>query len=432
MEIAELYKLYIQHPVITTDSRECPEDSMFFALKGASFNGNAFAAGALERGCRYAVVDEKEYVVPEDERYILVDDVLKTLQQLAHYHREQFKIPVIEVTGTNGKTTTKELMACVLSKKYNVLYTQGNFNNHIGVPKTLLRLTAEHTMAVIETGANHPGEIKTLAEIVDPDFGIITNVGMAHIEGFGSFEGVVRTKGELYDYLRGKHGAVFVDRDSKDLTGMAGGLHQICYGAPGGDTLSVEGEVVECAPFLKFRWRPAGGEWQTVQTQLIGAYNVKNLMAAATVGRAFGVPVEQINDALAAYKPVNNRSQLTETADNKLIVDAYNANPTSMMAALENFRDMKVDNKMVILGNMGELGGASWREHQKVVDFLVGESFRHVWLVGHGFKSLQHPFRTFDNVEQVKQALSIKKPKGYYILIKASHAMKLYELPDYL
>lgn len=432
MEIAELYKLYIQHPVITTDSRECPEGSMFFALKGASFNGNAFAAGALERGCKYAVVDEKEYAVPGDERYILVDDVLKTLQQLAHYHREQFKIPVIEVTGTNGKTTTKELMACVLSKKYNVLYTQGNFNNHIGVPKTLLRLTAEHTMAVIETGANHPGEIKTLAEIVDPDFGIITNVGVGHIEGFGSFEGVVRTKGELYDYLRGKHGAVFIDRDSEDLTGMAGGLHQIGYGSPGGDMLAVEGEVVECAPFLKFRWRHAGGEWQEVQTQLIGAYNVKNLLAAAVVGRTFGVTVEQINDALASYKPTNNRSQLTETENNKLIVDAYNANPTSMMAALENFRDMKVDKKMVILGNMGELGGISWKEHQRVVDFLAGESFKHVWLVGEGFKALHHPFRTFDNVEQVKQALSEKKPKGYYILIKASHSVRLYELPEYL
>lgn len=432
MNIAEIYELYKQHPVITTDSRDCPEGAVFFALKGASFNGNAFAAKALELGCAYAVVDESEYAVPGDERYVLVDDALQTLQQLAHYHREQFKIPVIEVTGTNGKTTTKELMATVLSQKYNVLFTKGNLNNHIGVPKTLLRLSPEHTIAVIETGANHPGEIKTLAEIVDPDFGIITNVGVGHIEGFGSFEGVVRTKGELYDYLRGKNGTVFIDRDSKDLTGMADGLHQISYGSPGGESLSVEGEVVECAPFLKFRWRPVGGEWQEVQTQLIGAYNVKNLMAAATVGRAFGVGVEQINEALAMYKPTNNRSQLTETADNRLIVDAYNANPTSMMAALENFRDMKVENKMVILGNMGELGGISSREHRKIVDFLMGESFKHVWLVGSGFKALHHPFRTFDNVEQVKQALALKKPKGYYILIKASHSVKLYELPECL
>lgn len=243
--IAELYELYKQHPVVTTDSRDCPQDSMFFALKGTSFDGNAFAAKALEQGCAYAVVDDEKYVVPGDARYILVENVLEALQQLAHHHREQFKIPVIQVTGTNGKTTTKELMAAVLAKKHNVLYTQGNLNNHIGVPKTLLRLTAEYTIAVIETGANHPGEIKALAEIVDPDFGIITNVGMAHIEGFGSFEGVVHTKGELYDYLREKHGAIFVDRDSKDLTGMAGGLHQICYGSPGGDTLSVEGEALE-------------------------------------------------------------------------------------------------------------------------------------------------------------------------------------------
>lgn len=432
MRIEEIYELYKQHPVITTDSRDCPADAIFFALKGTSFNGNAFAAKALEQGCAYAVVDESEYAVPDDERYILVDDALHALQQLAHYHRGQFRIPVIEVTGTNGKTTTKELIAAVLARKHNVLFTQGNLNNHIGVPKTLLRLRPEHTIAVIETGANHPGEIKTLAEIVDPDFGIITNVGVAHIEGFGSFEGVVRTKGELYDYLRGKNGAIFIDRDSRELTGMAGGLHQICYGSPGGDTLSVEGEVVECAPFLKFRWRPAGGEWQEVQTQLIGSYNLKNLMAAATIGRAFGVSVEQINDALAMYKPENNRSQLTETACNHLIVDAYNANPTSMMAALENFRDMKVDKKMVILGDMGELGGASWQEHQKIVDFLVGESFKHVWLVGRGFKALHHPFLTFDNVEQVKRALTAKKPVGYYILVKASHAVKLYELPEYL
>ena len=268
MKIAELYGLYKQHPVVSTDSRKCPQGALFFALKGDSFDGNAFAAQALEQGCAYAIVDEAEYAAGGDERYILVEDVLTTLQQLAHYHRKQFKIPVIQVTGTNGKTTTKELTAAVLSQKHNVLYTQGNLNNHIGVPKTLLELSPEHTIAVIETGANHPGEIKALAEIVDPDFGLITNVGMAHLEGFGSFEGVVRTKGELYDYLRAKHGTVFIDHDSEDLKRIAGGLHQICYGSPCDEVLSVEGEVLECAPFLKFRWRPAGGEWQEVQTGL--------------------------------------------------------------------------------------------------------------------------------------------------------------------
>ena len=432
MKIAELYELYKQHPVVTTDSRKCPQGALFFALKGASFNGNAFAAQALEQGCAYAIVDEAEYAVGGDERYILVEDVLTALQQLAHYHRKQFKIPVIQVTGTNGKTTTKELTAAVLSQKHNVLYTQGNLNNHIGVPKTLLELSPEHTIAVIETGANHPGEIKALAEIVDPDFGLITNVGLAHLEGFGSFEGVVRTKGELYDYLRAKHGTVFIDHDSEDLKRIAGGLHQICYGSPCDEVLSVEGEVLECAPFLKFRWRPAGGEWQEVQTGLIGAYNMQNMLAAATIGRTFGVEMDSINRALAAYEPKNNRSQLMETDDNKLLVDAYNANPTSMRAAIENFRDMKVERRMVILGDMGELGESSWKAHQAIADLLVESGFEHVWLVGPKFKAARHPFRTFDSVEQVKKALGIKKPKGYYILIKGSHSTRLYDLPDFL
>lgn len=434
MELEALYEIYKQHPVVTTDSRDCPQGSLFFALKGESFDGNAFAGAALEKGCAFAVVDDASVVPNDDARYILVDDVLKTLQDLAHYHREQFNIPVLEVTGTNGKTTTKELIAAVLSKKYNVLYTQGNFNNHIGVPKTLLRLTAEHTFAVIETGANHPGEIKTLANIVDPDFGIITNVGKAHLEGFGSFEGVIKTKGELYDYLRAKHGTIFLDNDNVHLKNIADGLHQICYGTPCDEVLSVEGEVIDCAPYLRFKWRPAGGEWQEVSTHLIGSYNVKNAMAAAVIGRTFGVSVEDINKAIADYVPTNNRSQLVETSDNKLVVDAYNANPTSMKAAIENFCLMKADNdkKMAILGDMKELGPTSCEEHQKMVDALVEAGFHHVWLVGKEFKATHNPFRTFDDVEQVKDALKIKKPKGYLILIKGSHSTKLYELPELL
>lgn len=432
MELETLYEIYKQHPVVTTDSRDCPQGSLFFALKGETFNGNAFAGKALEQGCAYAVVDDETVVPQGDERYILVGDVLKTLQDLAHYHREQFNIPVLEVTGTNGKTTTKELIAAVLSKKYNVLYTQGNFNNHIGVPKTLLRLTAEHTFAVIETGANHPGEIETLAKIVDPDFGIITNVGKAHLEGFGSFEGVIKTKGELYDYLRAKHGTVFLDHDNIYLKNIADGLHQIFYGAPCDEVLSVEGELIDCTPYLRFKWHPAGGEWQEVNTHLIGSYNLKNAMAAAVIGRTFGVSVEDINEAISGYVPTNNRSQLVETADNKLVVDAYNANPTSMKAAIENFSLMKADKKMAILGDMKELGPTSWEEHQKMVDLLVEAGFNHVWLVGKEFKATHHPFRTFDDVEQVKEALAIKKPKGYHILIKGSHSTKLYELPDLL
>ena len=432
MDIAKLYELFRQHPVATTDSRDCPPDSMFFALRGDTFNGNTFAAQALAQGCAYAVVDEPGAAVRGDARYIVVENVLETMQQLAHYHREQFAIPVIQVTGTNGKTTTKELIAAVLSRKHKVLYTQGNLNNHIGVPKTLLNLTPEHTIAVIETGANHPGEIRELTDIVDPDFGLVTNVGMAHLEGFGSFEGVVRTKGELYDYLRVKHGTVFVDYDSEVLKRMADGLHQIYYGCPCEEMLNVEGEVLECTPFVKFRWRPAGGEWQEVQTRLIGTYNLKNLLAAVAVGQTFGVSAELVNEALAAYTPRNNRSQLLETDDNELLVDAYNANPTSMRAAIENFQAIQVERRMVILGDMGELGDCSWKAHQEIADLLVESGFEHVWLVGPRFKAARHPFRTFDNVEQVKKALSIKKPKGYFVLIKGSHSMKLYELPPFL
>lgn len=430
MNVKELYELFRLHPQVTTDSRDCPKDAIFFALKGERFNGNVYAAQALENGCAYAVIDEEEYA--RDERYIVVSNVLGMLQQLAYYHRSRFKIPVIQITGTNGKTTTKELIASVLEKSHRVLYTEGNLNNHIGVPRTLLRMDEGHTIAVIETGANHPGEIHQLAEIVDPDYGIITNVGRAHLEGFGSFEGVVKTKGELFDYLRSKGGSVFVDYDNEPLKVLAGGLHQIYYGKPGCDELSVEGEVVECAPFMKFSWRQAGGEWQEVQTRLIGSYNIKNVLAAATVGRIFGVPVEAVNEALSEYVPSNNRSQLTETEDNKLVVDAYNANPTSMMAALENFREMKVGKRMLILGAMRELGDRTWKEHRKVVDYLIDAAFEHVWLVGEEFRTHAHPFRVFDNVEQVKQALEIKKPKGYYILIKGSNSTRLYELPAWL
>ncbi len=432
MELPDLYELYRRHPAVTTDSRKCPQGALFFALRGDFFDGNAFAAQALEKGCAYAIVDEAEHAAEGDGRYILVEDALAALQRLARHHREQFKIPVIQVTGTNGKTTTKELAAAVLSRKHNVLYTQGNLNNHIGTPRTLLELSPEHTIAVIETGANHPGEIKALAEIVNPDFGLITNVGMAHLEGFGSFEGVMRAKGELYDFLRAKHGTVFVDHDSEDLKRMAGGLHQIRYGSPCEEILNVEGEALECAPFLKFRWRAARGEWQEVQTRLIGAYNMQNVLAAAAIGRTFGVDADSINQALAAYEPGNNRSQLVVTDDNKLLVDAYNANPTSMRAAIENFRDMKAERKMAILGDMGELGDSSWKAHQAIADLLVESGFDHVWLVGPKFKAARHPFRTFDNVDQVKKALAVKKPKGYYILIKGSHSMRIYGLPAYL
>ena len=458
MEMKELYELFLQHPTITTDSRDVPEGSMFFALKGDTFDGNAYATAALEKGAAYAVIDEKEYAKESNDRLILVEDVLTTLQQLAKYHRVHLGTPIIGITGTNGKTTTKELISAVLKKKYNVLYTQGNFNNHIGVPKTLLQLTKEHDIAVIEMGANHPGEIKTLVEIVLPDFGIITNVGKAHLLGFGSFEGVIRTKGELYDFLRTIQGTVFINNDNPHLLGISNGLKLVKYGQKDAKDLLVKGELLECNPFLKFEWQTSSTltpqlstvnrqlstvncqlstvncQLSTVQTRLIGSYNLDNALAAACIGTFFNVPATDISAALEEYTPSNNRSQLTITQDNKLVVDAYNANPTSMRAALDNFRLIKAEHKMCILGQMGELGDVSEEEHQKVIDLLGDCGFEKVWLVGENFAKTAHPahYRLFANVEEVKAAIATEKPQGYLILIKGSNSNKLVQTVELL
>ena len=436
MEIKDLYDIFLQHPTVTTDSRNVPMNSMFFALKGGNFDGNAYAREAIEKGAAYAVIDEPEYAQEGNERLILVDDVLTTFQQLAKYHRCQLGTTIVGVTGTNGKTTTKELIAAVLKKKYNILYTQGNLNNHIGVPTTLLKLNKEHQIAVIEMGANHPGEIKTLAEIALPDYGIITNVGKAHLLGFGSFEGVIRTKGELYDFLRSDNGTAFINNDNPHLRGICAGLRLIRYGQKEADGLLVKGELIECNPTLKFRWSPMPSPFSPmeVQTKLIGSYNLDNALAAACIGTLFAVSATDISDALEAYTPSNNRSQLTITDCNRLVVDAYNANPTSMDAALANFHLMKGDRKMCILGDMGELGEASHEEHQKVVNLLRKYNFDKVWLVGNEFAQTDHPehYEMFCDVEAVKQRIVTDRPQGYIILIKGSNSTKLYQLPDLL
>lgn len=430
METSELYSIFEQHPVVTTDTRDCPKGSIFFALRGASFNGNDFALQALKKGCAYAVVDSPS--VEDGERIIRVEDALKAMQNLATYHRRHFNIPVIEVTGTNGKTTTKELMAAVLSRKYNVLFTEANYNNHIGVPKTLLRLQRDHDIAIIETGANHPGEIKMLANIVEPTCGIITNVGKAHLEGFGSFEGVVRTKGELYDYLRGRAGSfIFLDGDNEYLKPIAHGLTAFAYGKPG-KGYEVEGEVVECTPYLKMRWRCSSGVWHEVQTQLVGAYNIQNALAAAAAGVKFGVDEDTISGALSAYRPTNNRSELLNTGRNRLIVDAYNANPTSMKAALDNFGMMQEGGKMAILGEMRELGAASAEEHRLVVEEAERTGCEEIWLVGESFRPFAGNHRFFANEGEVEQALADKPLAGRLILIKGSNGTKLFKLPALL
>lgn len=431
MELEKLYELYRKHPEVTTDSRRTPKGSMFFALRGESFDGNLFASKALEGGCAVAVVDNPS--VAHDERYVLVDDVLATLQQLAHYHREQMPGKmIIQITGTNGKTTTKELVSSVLTQVAPVQWTQGNLNNHIGVPLTLLTLEDDNGFGVIETGANHPGEIAQLSEIVDPDMGLITNVGRAHLEGFGSFEGVKKTKGELYHYIQ-EHNkiGIFLNASDANLCEMAKGLPAVRYGLTGAEGAEVWGEVVECNPFVKFRYRQAHTQWHVVQTHLIGSYNIHNLMAAVAVGMQFGVAFSLINEALANYQPTNNRSEFRDTGRNQLVIDAYNANPTSMAAALDNFQQIRAERKLMILGDMRELGADSAQEHQRIVD-KAQESGAEVWLVGENFAHTQNSFRQFRDVEEVKAELQVHPIKGHTILIKGSNGTKLFQLPELL
>ena len=427
--------------------KELSEGSIFLALKGESFNGNKFALQALEKGCSYAIVDEDlENLDKLDDRIIKVDDCLQTFKDLAREHRRQFDIPVIGITGTNGKTTTKELVAAVLSQKYNVLYTQGNFNNDVGVPKTLFRLTKEHEIAVIEMGASHPGDIKTLAETAEPTCGLITNVGKAHLQGFGSFEGVIKTKCELYDFLRTREdGLIFINADNDYLVDQIGDEEEIWLSPystdPENQYTCISGEIIACDPFLKFRWREPlmtleeegrSTKWHKVQTQLIGSYNIDNLLAAIAVGINFGVDRKKICAALEGYTPSNNRSQMTVTEKNHLVVDAYNANPTSMQAALDNFRRMEVPHKMAILGQMGELGADSDAEHRQLVADLEASGFEEVWLVGDNFADIPCAFRKFHDVEEVKTAIREQQPEGRYILIKGSNSNKLFQLPELL
>ena len=441
MNIQELYAFYKQHPVVTTDSRDCPEGSIFIALKGESFDGNKFAVQALEKGSALAVVDDEQVYNQfleqpiEGKLMMLVPDSLQAFKDLAREHRRQFSIPVVGITGTNGKTTTKELVRTVLAQKYNVMATEGNFNNDVGVPKTLLRLSPEHEIAVVEMGASHPGDIKTLAETAEPTSGLITNVGKAHLQGFGSLEGVVKTKGELYDNLATRDDSViFINAGNHLLMNiLPTNVHPVeyCQGAEN-QGQRVIGEVVACDPFLRLRWRAGGEEWHHVATHLIGSYNIDNVLAAATVGLFYGVDPEMINRAIENYVPSNNRSQLTETGRNHLIVDAYNANPTSMAAAIENFALMQVGPKMAILGDMRELGESSHDEHVAAVDKLKSCQFDQVWLVGSEFEAVDCDYRKFADVEAVKEAIKAEPINGYYILIKGSNGIRLFQLPELL
>ncbi len=391
--------------VVSTDTRNLPEGCIFFALKGENFNGNRFAGQALEKGAALAVVDEKEYAA--GDKYILVEDSLRSLQELAREWREQWGKTIIGITGTNGKTTTKELTAAVLGTKYNMLYTEGNLNNQVGVPLTLLRLKPEHELAIIEMGASHPGDIKDLVEIAEPDCGLITNVGKAHLLGFGSFEGVMRTKAELYDFLRAHKGFCFRNIDNEYLANMAGDLKTIGYHT---------GKL------------PDG-------THLVGEYNSENVQAALCVGKYFGVDEKKALEAVRSYVPSNNRSQLLKTAHNTLIVDAYNANPTSMQASILNFlntSDKAANNDCFILGDMLELGEYSHTEHQNIVNMLLEQKADNVILVGKEFANTTAPYPVFNDVDELIQHLEKEPIEGKRILLKGSHGIHLERLPDKL
>jgi len=422
MKIEELYTIFEKNSVISTDTRKIVPTSIFFALKGPNFNANHFAHEALKKGASYAVIDEEQDV--PDKRFIRVDNVLKCLQKLATFHRLKLNIPVLAITGTNGKTTTKELAASVLSKKYKLCFTQGNLNNHLGVPLTLLQMDKTTEMAVIEMGASHPGEIDELCKIALPDFGIITNVGKAHLEGFGSFEGVVRTKTEMYRFLKSKNGKCFVNADDPILSKYASNLENIGYGQSDGCYLQGELAGIDFFVVAKVMF-PKG--WLYLKSKLIGSYNLNNILAAACIGKYFQVDPLDIQKAIEEYTPSNNRSQLIETGKNKVIMDAYNANPSSMMASLKNFMEISSPGKVIILGDMLELGQESENEHQKLADFVSVNGFSQIFLVGKNFCNVKIDAKAkkFDTAELLADYLTKQPLKSKLILVKGSRGISL-------
>ncbi len=417
--IAELHHRFLTCSGTSTDTRTIGSNSLFFALKGPNFNANAYAADALSKGARYAVVDDPTVAV--DDRFLLVTDVLRALQQLATHHRRTFSIPVIGITGTNGKTTTKELVHAVLSADRPTLATTGNLNNHIGVPLTLLRMTSEHRIAIIEMGANKPGDIAELAAIAEPTEGVITNIGKAHLEGFGSYEGVIRTKTELYTFIQAHGGSLFVNADDELLMSKSKGHERITYGRSAEADSS--GNVNGSGAFLEVVFAGADEQAYHVTTKLIGGYNLPNVLAAVAIGQHFGVPDQRIAEAISAYAPSNNRSQFTDTGRNQLVLDAYNANPTSMAAALENFAAMQSDRpKLVIIGDMLELGPDSGKEHQEIVA-LVKKLKLDARFVGKEFAKATPD--ALPSATDLNERIAAAPITGRLILVKGSRGIKL-------
>ncbi len=427
-----LYEVFKNHPIICTDSRSVVSGCIFFSLKGPNFNGNTFAEKALELGAVCAVIDEAQY--KKDERYILVDNVLITLQQLANHHRKHLTIPVLAITGSNGKTTTKELIRNVLSKKYRTIATKGNLNNHIGVPLTILSITKDTEFAVIEMGANHQNEIDSYCRIAEPDYGLITNVGKAHLEGFGGFEGVKKGKGELYLWIAKNGKGIFLNGNSNDLIAMAKEFkfpQTVLYGT--GQEFYCMGELESDEPFLKVNWK-CGNTKSIINTQLIGRYNFENILSAICIGNFFEVNPDDINDAIESYVPDNSRSQIIKKKSNTIILDAYNANPTSMVAALDNFRKVSAHHKIVFLGEMAELGEESFAEHQKIISVLARESYDKIILVGENFKIFSDKIKGlyFDDSEKATSWLKENPIEDSLILIKGSRSSKMEKLMEAL
>lgn len=420
MQAQDLYQLYLTNPSIQTDTRKLKQGDIFFALKGPHFNGNEYAARALELGASYAVVDED--ILSAEPRVIKVVNVLKALQELALYHRKQFSIPFIAITGSNGKTTTKELVHEVLATKWKTYTTQGNLNNHIGIPLTILKIKKDAQIAVIEMGANHQGEIAEYCMYCLPTHGIITNIGKAHLEGFGGLEGIKKGKGELYDYLRENNGTVFVMWDYDNLREMSTGIKEIfTYGTHDAD---ITGEVRNSDMLLEISITK-GINIETIKTQLVGAYNLPNVLAAAAVGHYFKVDANNIKKALENYVPSISRSQLIEMGTNKIVLDAYNANPSSMKAAIENFARMEGGSKVLVLGAMMELGTESLNEHQSIIDTIGGYTWDSVILTGGDYKKLHHPYIYFENSIEAGEWYKQQYFENTLILIKGSRSMQM-------
>ncbi|TDQ72147.1 UDP-N-acetylmuramoyl-tripeptide--D-alanyl-D-alanine ligase [Sphingobacterium yanglingense] len=431
MKIEALYNIYKQYPLISTDTRNIKQDSVFFALKGASFDGNAFAEQALLNGARYAVVDNP--IWQKDDRYILVDDVLVALQKLAEYHRDQLDIPIIGITGTNGKTTSKELLYAVLSQRYKTFATLGNLNNHIGVPLSILSISKDIEIAIIEMGANHLGEISFLSKIAKPTHGLITNVGKAHLEGFGSFEGVKIAKGELYDYLQDHHGILFLQGDNIHLVEMAKKRHidtVVQYGFSAEN--NVIGKLLIANPYLAITWKERNNSaTYEVSTNLTGSYNTENFLAAIAVGLHFGVDPIAINTGIAGYIPKNNRSQITKTDRNTVIADFYNANASSMAAALDNMKVLSAERKVLVLGDMFELGEDAYEEHALVIQKAKELLLERLIFVGKEF--YKHKCEGAEFYESTTEALiPMATISGCFVLLKASRGMSFERLLEVL